>query len=56
MYRKELATSKYPDNKPNCISGVAWMIDYRYSSTWSYGKESIIKVFAANILFIDPIP
>lgn len=32
------------------------MIDYRYFPNWSCGKESIIKVFIANTLFIDPFP
>ena len=35
------------------FSGVAWMIDYRYLAIWSYGKESIAKVFVANTLIID---
>ena len=30
------------------------MIDHRYFRIWSYGKESIIKVFVANTLFTDP--
>ena len=32
------------------------MIDHRYIPIWSYGNESIIQVFVASNLFIDPFP